>query len=56
MEVGQGPNWGCSANEKKKDTFLVQVYKFTLGVKLFCLGTQNNTKIFPQAKKKKTNK
>jgi hypothetical protein len=20
MEVGQGPNWGCSVNEKKKKT------------------------------------
>jgi hypothetical protein len=24
MEVGQGPNWGCSAKEKRKKEFTVE--------------------------------
>jgi hypothetical protein len=39
------------ARSATKNTLLAQVYKFTLGVKLVCLGKQNNTKIFPQVKK-----
>jgi hypothetical protein len=30
MEVGQGPNWGCSANEKKKLLSLPQDRMFPL--------------------------
>jgi hypothetical protein len=26
MEVGQGPNWGCSAKEKKSDIFSYFLY------------------------------
>jgi hypothetical protein len=25
MEVGQGPNWGCSAKRKKKEDMLVKL-------------------------------
>jgi hypothetical protein len=30
MEVGQGPNWGCSAKEEKKERFKMHVFGFYL--------------------------
>jgi hypothetical protein len=27
MEVGQGPNWGCSAKEKKKKIIKTEIFK-----------------------------
>jgi hypothetical protein len=30
MEVGQGPNWGCSAKEKKSGLLYITISAFTL--------------------------
>jgi hypothetical protein len=32
MEVGQGPNWGCSAKEKKKENIFTICIIFGIGI------------------------
>jgi hypothetical protein len=58
MEVGQGPNWGCSANEKKKQLYyatnllegiifqltIVLTREWTSSINHFLNKTQNHSK------------
>jgi hypothetical protein len=41
MEVGEGPNWGCSAKEKK----LYLIYFYISGVYDFALHSSDETRM-----------